>query len=268
MTVSVLRATPADVPILARISGDAFLQDRQTQMKALGKNGYDMHAMALDGIHHYLAAKSCVVLKAVDDLSGEIMGWSCWAFRGLEKPPLTPSDVVGDDVAQDQSEDVKWRDQRDDAEEAAGQGDRASAAEKKDDRNAAEAAPATTPEDDDRIKRLEAMTGDDFSAWMKEIMPEGTRCLFVVSFVRGAGTALMKWGTDLADEAGVFCWVHSSEMAYPVYKKMGFKVVRELDVDLDAYAPAPPPPPDKQWGHYVLRYMIRLPNTKEAQTEE
>jgi hypothetical protein len=52
--------------------------------------------------------------------------------------------------------------------------------------------------------------------------------------------------------------VHSSEAGYRAYAKAGFEVVGTLDVDLDEWAPAPPVE-GGLWGHYVIRWMKRLP---------
>ncbi|UKZ66980.1 uncharacterized protein TrAtP1_008144 [Trichoderma atroviride] len=122
---------------------------------------------------------------------------------------------------------------------------------------------APEPEDDP-IKRLETLTSGDLDAWQKEVMPEGTKCLIVVGLSvspkfqrRGIGSALLRWGTSICDQKGVFAWVHSSEPAWRAYEKAGFQVIRSLDVDLDEYAPCSPPNegPDAKWGHYVFRYM-------------
>lgn len=122
--------------------------------------------------------------------------------------------------------------------------------------------------ENDPIKRLVALTDADFARWMTDVMPPGTRCIYVVGLSvtprfqgRGVGSVLLRWGTRLCDERRVFAWVHSSEPAWRVYDKAGFRTARTLDVDLDAYAPMPPPGegPEAQWGHYVFRYMLYKP---------
>ncbi|PTB39336.1 hypothetical protein M441DRAFT_70471 [Trichoderma asperellum CBS 433.97] len=45
---------------------------------------------------------------------------------------------------------------------------------------------------------------------------------------RGAGSLLMAWVTELADREGLACWVTSSEIAVPLYKKFGFEVAEEI----------------------------------------
>jgi GNAT superfamily N-acetyltransferase len=104
--------------------------------------------------------------------------------------------------------------------------------------------------------------------WMDTQMPPGTKCMYLVSLSVdpdfqscGVGSTLLRWGTEMADKAGVFMWVHSSEAAWNTYEKHGFKVAETLDVNLDDWAPAPPPDEGEGalWGHYVFRYMKRFP---------
>ncbi|RFU25109.1 hypothetical protein B7463_g11231, partial [Scytalidium lignicola] len=243
--ITIQPATYADIPALAQISGDSFEEDRHTQMKGQGKKPYNMYEIALTNIAHYLSSEKCVVLKAVDDATGDAVGWSCWGFRGFEAakiPTLDPRQpkennlskpFFKDEIAkpevvgQDKEEEVK----------------------------------------EDSVRQLEAMTDADMKQWMEKLMPPGTECMFVVSLsvapkfqARGIGSRLLEWGTDMADKFRVFIWVHSSESAWTTYAKHGFEIVGTLDVDLDAWAPKPPPTeegPGAIWGHYVFRYMKR-----------
>ncbi|KAM0250888.1 hypothetical protein ACHAQJ_008466 [Trichoderma viride] len=49
---------------------------------------------------------------------------------------------------------------------------------------------------------------------------------------RGAGSLLMAWVIELADREGLACWLTSSLVAVPLYKKFGFEVVEEITVPL------------------------------------
>lgn len=71
-TVSVLQ--PRDVPAAAKISGDAFGTDRQTQMKELGKKPFDTTRYLLESLPGHLKHPRMVVLKAVDNATGELIG--------------------------------------------------------------------------------------------------------------------------------------------------------------------------------------------------
>lgn len=231
---------PEDVPAAAKLAGDAFLDDRQTQMKNMGKEGYDMNKMALESLPNYLTHPRCAVLKAVDNATGEVAGFCNWASFGF---PQGEGPVLAGRL--DPIEPKK------------------KAEEVTEEKKGVETALEDKVEDDP-VKRLEAMEDKDLNDWMKEIMPEGTQCLYVVGLIvgpkfqgRAIGSALLRWGTKFCDEKGCFAWVHSSEPAWKMYEKSGFEVIRLLDVDLDEWAPGPPPDegPDAKWGHYELRYM-------------
>ncbi|KAL3952246.1 hypothetical protein ACCO45_013963 [Purpureocillium lilacinum] len=240
-----------DVPAVAQLCGDAFETDRQTEMKGLGKEPFDMKKYTLESLPGLLKNPRIVVLKVVDDESGDVMGYCTWGFRGFPRTTCPSSRAV-------RSRQPTLPPRR----RAAITTTRSLC--KKD-----EPKPEPEPETDP-IKRLEALTNADMNAWMDEVMPEGTRCIFVVGLSvspkyqgRGVGSALLSWGTNFCDEKGVFAWVHSSEPAWKMYEKSGFRVIRSLDVDLDEYAPMPPPNegPDAKWGHYVFRYMKYFPKS-------
>lgn len=236
-----------DVPEIGQLTADAFVDDRQTQMKNLGKEPYDMNKMTLESLPSMLHNPRCIAIKVVDKDSGNIMGVCNWGFRGF-KPEEMPK-MEGKPLPLEKPEETK-ADPEEKKEQGATDGNGKERLDKE--------------EEADPITRLQARTGADLEAWMEEVMSEGTRCLFVIGLSvspkyqgRGVGSALLRWGTDICDDQGAFAWVHSSEPAWPMYEKCGFRTVRSLDIDLDEYAPAPPPNegPNAKWGHYVFRYM-------------
>lgn len=48
----------------------------------------------------------------------------------------------------------------------------------------------------------------------------------------GAGTALVRWGVDLADHEDRVAWVEASPDGYPVYLRQGFEPVDVQDLDV------------------------------------
>lgn len=250
---------PADFPAIARLSNDSFLKDRHTLMKSHSenKNPYNHEETAGEPLGYYLTLPHKLqLLKAVSE-SGEIMGHVTWGFRGWDPTDVPTLNGKGVMVPETPvaTEEAK-------VEESNG------------DSNADETVHTESEfKEDDPIKRLSDLTDDDMNHWMEVLMPKGTKCMYIVGLSvapkfagLGVGSALMRWGTSNADAAGVFCWVHSSESAYSFYSREGFEVVGTLDVDLDEYAVAPPPlevgADDGKWGHYVFRYMKRMPVDK------
>lgn len=134
----------------------------------------------------------------------------------------------------------------------------------------------TDAPDLDGIARLGEHTSAHFADFQNRVMPDGVRCMYVMSVNihpdhqgRGVGKALLNLATDRADQEDVFLWVHSSEDGAEFYRKCGFEVDDTLELDLDHWAnlmdPAiPPPAGDEQWGTYTFRYMIRQPNRAKA----
>ena len=52
---------------------------------------------------------------------------------------------------------------------------------------------------------------------------------------RGAGSMLVKWGCDQADELGIMCACTASTDGEYVYKKNGFEVKKAVELDLSPF---------------------------------
>ena len=235
-----------DVPVIAQLCEDAFETDRQTQLKSLGKKPFQMKQYMLQSLPKSIETPKHVVLKAVDNVSGETVGFCNWGFHGFDPEDVPKPDGAPRAVA------------------------RPSLRTGSDSKASSNTGEEKDVEDDgsDPIRRLESLTSHDMAMWMDDVMQEDTQCIFVIGLSvspnhqgRGVGSALLQYGIDFCNERRVFAWVHSSESACKVYRKCGFQVVRSLDINLDDYAPQPPPGegPDARWGHYVFRYMKYLP---------
>lgn len=251
LPLAIRHATYADIPALAQISGDSFENDRHTQMKGLGKKPYNMYDVAQTNIARWLSSKELVVLEAVNANTGNAVGWCCWGFRGFE-----PSETSTLGLEQQGESDISKPSVQDDTTES------------QQSEEETEEESGVNQKEGDSVKKLEEMTDAEMKHWMERLMPPGSKCMFVATLSvspefhgRGVGSALLKWGTETADRFGVFSWVHSSESAWTMYAKHGFDVVGTLDIDLDEWAPGPPKEegPGAVWGHYVFRYMKRLP---------
>ena len=74
----------SDISILANIAGKAFTSDRHTQLKALSHKSYNHETAMSDALTHWLSnTDKYSVMKAVSDLTGEIVGWVCWSSSGM-----------------------------------------------------------------------------------------------------------------------------------------------------------------------------------------
>jgi ribosomal protein S18 acetylase RimI-like enzyme len=240
-SINLVPVTYADIDALVQISADSFVEDSHTQVKSQGRKPFDMAASARSDLLRNLSIERCAYMKAVDQNTSEILGYCGWGFR-VGDNGLVPRSDPGKPPAEGSSE----------------------------------AAPETEKEkedegEEDSITRLMVLEDTSMRQWMTYFMPDKhTRCMYILGLSvapsaqgKGVGSALAKWGMDAADRLGLFTWVQSSEEAWRFYAKHGFEVAGMLDLDLDEWALRPPERveggEEAKWGHYVLRYMKRLP---------
>lgn len=225
----VLPAVESDVAAMSRIMGDAFAADRHTMIKDLGRaDGSVADDMEPALTSWITGSPRATVLKAVDDLSGEMLGWVCWSRNYDVADDARPSQLAAP--------------------------------------RPIPTAPPARKDESNAAARLERLTNDDLVRWQRDVMPAGSRCRFVVAVAvspvaqsRGVGSALISWGTSRADADNVFCWVHSSEIGRQVFSRAGFVEVGHLTVDLDEFAPRPAVPAEQpdRWGTYTFHHMRR-----------
>jgi GNAT superfamily N-acetyltransferase len=244
----------SDFPAMAEMCGLAFENDRHTMLKAAHPTNPYNHAAGMTGAFEYWTSRpagSLELTKAVDDATGEILGFVCWGFS-LDK------DVKNKDATS--SEQVSPTDQGEKSPEA----------------NAGKPNMVTVVSADDILQpdpnldplaQLEEFTSNHLAAFQGRF--EGTRCMYVITLTvhpkhqgRGVGNALIKQGTNRADAENALCWVHSSEAGVNAYQKCGFEEDETLEINLDSWAHKmniKPPAGDDKWGTYKFRYLIRQP---------
>lgn len=246
---------PDDIPILSEICGLAVENDRHTMLKAAHPTRPYDHGSGMTGAFEYWLSfppNRLEVTKAVDDQTGDILGVVSWGMR-LDQPDLQPA----------------RHEETQDSPAADGNDKTSLGSVKKPVICISKDYAKTDSPDLDPLAQLEDITSSHLADYQKRVMPEGTRCMYVVSITvhpkhqgRGVGSALIRKGTQRADAEGVFCWVHSSEHGAPVFRKCGFEVDDSLELDLDAWAgkmDIDPPAGDDKWGKYTFRYMVRQP---------
>lgn len=239
----------ADIDACAQISKDSFAVDPHTIVKELGRDGYDMYAMARDGYLRNLERDIFVFVKAVDTATRQVVGYCGWVFPHVDKaliPWTGPSDAKPEAKEEGKKQETTEDDQ-----------------DKEPD----------TKREPDAIDRLHKLEDEDMQYWQKNITPKGPHMIIMGLGVapahqgRGVGSALLRYGNAIADKLGLSISVHSSHQAVDAYAKAGFVTTRKLDVDLDEYAPRPPKDDEPvmgdkgtgKWGHYVIQYMKREP---------
>lgn len=118
-----------------------------------------MYENAPTELGRYLSSEKCVMLKAVDEATGTVVGFSCSGSRGFEAAEIPRLDP-GHPRESNMSKPV-FKDEMD-----------ANQEEK-------ERVEEEGEEKGDSVKRLQAMTDADMKKWMETLMPPGTKCIFV-----------------------------------------------------------------------------------------
>ncbi|EEA26208.1 hypothetical protein TMatcc_005538 [Talaromyces marneffei ATCC 18224] len=78
---------------------------------------------------------------------------------------------------------------------------------------------------------------------------------------RGIGTAMLEWGHEHADEAGIPAFLIASPVGHPLYQHVGWKDVdTSLEIDMSQWA-GRAQGHDMGWGVYKYYYMLRMPKT-------
>ncbi|KAH6653070.1 hypothetical protein BKA67DRAFT_308486 [Truncatella angustata] len=217
--------TEEDVPILATIGHEAFLEDTHTNLKKYllpEQTGVDD-----SGVRRSLEApKTCHLIKAVSNTTNEIMGFICWVHRGYVPRPPRPEATAGrfSEATVDDKHKTKVQIMED-------------------------------MEDQHFVDFMTEIMPEGTKCWYVgglNVAPKFHRM--------GVARALLRWGTSRAERDGVFAWVHSSDSAWQAYAACGFQIVRVLRTDLDAYAEGDAvdkgPGEGGKWGIYTVRYMV------------
>ena len=85
---------------------------------------------------------------------------------------------------------------------------------------------------------------------------------------KGVGTTLLRWGCEWADKKALPCYLSATPAGVGIYRSAGWKEVGRLELELAEWAAdggrrrrLKGTAAEMGWGRYVLRYMIRLPDT-------
>jgi GNAT superfamily N-acetyltransferase len=218
-------ATRADIPRLAHIHVVACLPDNAFSLYFDTAEEFEKRVTEM--LEGQVGEVTWQHIKAVDKATGQIAAWASWN---------TPSDA-----------EIRDRDEKAEAKKSNSAKDPA-----KGGFDFPLGLPMYVQEDTDRW--LERWTRGQRHILCKALFTEP-------SFQRrGMGNALVAYGNQLADKAGLPIFLQGSPFGFPIYTKHGFETVQYLDVDLRDWAPNAKGN-DRGYGNYRFRYMQRLPQT-------
>ncbi|KAE9373444.1 hypothetical protein N431DRAFT_406943 [Stipitochalara longipes BDJ] len=251
-TITITPATPLDIPALAQISQQAFSTDTHTRLKELVKG--TKHASDMTGgLENWLSRlqEKCTVMKAVTS-EGKIVGWACWFFSGFVHGEGDHAPIEIQVEKPVQKEEVKEFEEKNEGLQ-------------------------DLEEEKKKIAQLGSITGGSMREWEARLTPPGSKCLILVAIPvlpayqgKVVGSALIRWGTSIADAEGVYCWVSSSDGGWTAFQKSKFGEVGRLEVELDDFAGAVKNKEveDGKWGKYVFRYMRRDAVSQSSEEEK
>lgn len=252
MPFTVSAVLPSDIPSLSSIQWAALLNN--PLVNTLYPEGLTpaLTAFTRDSYLRALSFPSVRLIKAVDEGSGEIVGFAKWIIYPEEDHLLREGWWKG------KEKDGGWRHgkQKDGA--------------------------TSRPEGVD--ERALGAWNDVIARTRKKIMQSmGHKCslkggcslecyfgsiapaLWVLDIIHthplhqacGVGTLLLKWGTDRADRLHMQCYVESSPAGHALFRGHDLEDITEMEIDLNTYR-TQPHYYDRNYKHTV---MIRPPET-------
>ncbi|KAI9727076.1 MAG: hypothetical protein M1828_007277 [Chrysothrix sp. TS-e1954] len=244
MSFKIVPAVEHDIARLSRIHVDACAVDNAISLYFTNTKEFEVRVTEM--LRGQIGHASWTHMKAVDVASGEIAAWASWT--------LLNDDPEGD-----------FEKILDAPENSAGSnGDPALRSELQ----AKESGKPTEFEFPSGLGTfVRAETGKFFGSWMGRERHFQLRALFTdKKFERsGMGTALVKFGNDLADSQQLPILTQASPFGFPIYAANSFRVIGSLDVDLRDWAPNAKGN-DRGWGNYRYRFMLREPIAKASAT--
>ena len=103
---------------------------------------------------------------------------------------------------------------------------------------------------------------DDWLAGRRHLVLHG---LFVAPKYQrqGVGGAIIQWGNQKADAQDLPCLVHSTPIAYGIYREEGWKEVGVINVDLRSWTRGNVE--GMGWGNFRVSGLLRLPRDKREE---
>ncbi len=219
--ISLLPASEDDIPSLIRVHMAGFAFDPSALL--MFKDNDEWETMLLEMLKAQLSDPKFAVIKAISKDTGNVLGWQACGFLGKDEHLESKGAAAG-------VEDVK--------DDTKNQSDRT----------------------------LRSVMNENFKRVQKDWMANRKYIAFNTLVVdpsaqgHGIGTALIRWVTEKADEAGIYCWLQASPVAHSLYLKAGFKDVDSFEIDLREFAPGGIKG-GWGWGIYKHVSMLRLPES-------
>lgn len=229
-------AKVGDLAQLSKIQVAAYTSDLISHMMTLNRpEEWSYEDLLRSGLEFSFSDPSVIITKAVDQETGHIVAWSCWALKEAVKKNVEP-----------ETEETK--------EDSMGKEVHSANAENE---SKASAQPA-------KLGRqvLGQTIGMEAMKWSEEWIGHRKHMVLQGLFTQpqkqgsGIGSALIEFGLERVDDEALPCWVHASPASWKLYAKQGFEEVGKTELNLSEWAPGGKDR-DNGWGTYTFRYMLR-----------
>ena len=237
MSYTLEYASPSDITDLVAAFALALSNDRVTKLKSAYHSDDANYTGSLietplkswlDRPERYRVLKVALCDPSGATIENPIAGWICWGFHGLKESEINrvcdavnPSEILSGSVR--------------------------TVSNKPSSRDSTQPAPvdnmlSASPKYS--VDELEAQCSASTQKWISRLTPDGEdeKCMFICSLCvqpnmqgRGIGSALLEWGTRIADVEQLSAWVHSSEDGSKAFANQGFREVGRLELLLSRY---------------------------------
>lgn len=225
-------ATNHDVPALVKLHTAAFQSDQFSNFMLYGREENTHQNHMTKSLAFWMSDPAAQIVNAVDDATGQVLGWACWIRNGEKAEPQGPNPPIQQkSTTQVEKSTVKES--------------------------------ITAPKSS--AQRLGGQMHGDMVRQEKLHMEGGVYMVLQALATdpnyqrRGIGAKLVQWGLNQADAEGLKCWIHASDSATScrLYEAAGFQEVGYNEYDLDVWATDAGNVTSQRWGSYTFRYMVR-----------
>lgn len=252
MPFSISPVLPCDIPYLSSIQWAALLRNPLVQTLYPQGPTSALTAFTIDSYRRALEYPTVRLIKAVDDESGEIVGFAKWIVYAEE------DHLSGEGEGEGEMQDRGWRHGKNGEED--------------------------TPRPEGVNERALGAWNEVITRTRKKVMRSmAHKCnlkggcslhcyfgsiasaLWVLDIIhthplhqyRGVGTSLLEWGTEHADKLRLQCYVESPAAGHALFHKHDFVYITDMEIDLNEYR--------THQHYYNQKYkhtvMIRPPET-------
>ncbi|KAJ0161805.1 hypothetical protein CTA2_5579 [Colletotrichum tanaceti] len=256
--VSIVSATPDDMAELVKLHTAAFRSDLFSNLMLLNRPADTHQLLMLKSIDHWFGDVNTHLIKAVA-ADGQMVGWACWALKGVDGYQAGNSDrgdtspAANPEATNPNQEGPVTEDPSEMAAAVRG---------KRPETSSGGRVLSGQSMTQDPARRLGGLMREETVRREHEYL-DGKKYVALQALATdpsrrgcGIGSRLIQWVVDKADVNGLPCWAHASPAGNSLYARAGFQQLDKTDFNLAEWAPGGREG-NRGWGTYTFRYMLR-----------